>query len=677
MSDYYCSYSMTKKQRKDCVFRNYVSGIIFVLFVLLAVYSTRNFVLTEERYIASLQQQYNNGENDIKASKAMEELHSDLQKKQLWLYFSVIIMGATGLGLILLNADKIRRIKIIDKKRNEAMKLLENRVIAIEASREGISIIDSDYVLTYMNSALFDMYGIPQEAEDQFIGQEWMKIFPEEQQNIIFDEAIPEIEENGFWQGEFSFKIDGSNNSDDDEVYLDLAITRLPDGGFIGTTRDVTERYKNLREKKALEEQFYQAQKMEAVGRLAGGVAHDFNNILSAMVGYAEFLEEDLPEGSDQQKYAKNILAAGEEAKVLVDQMLAFSRRKDSASEMLDLIVCVQESLSIFGAGIPKTIEVISDYKVTQAFIEGNGSQIKQVLMNLCVNARDAMEGDDGEIRVEAFAAEIKDFPVALAVKDDLPDIKEQPFTWIEDISADKTRLVLGHVSKNHDYICLKISDSGCGMSRVIMEHIFEPFFTTKPVDKGTGLGMAMVHGVIVGHRGAMVIESTLGVGTSFYIYLPLAKGHALPSGSANSLKSEGEGKEFDASRYNILLVDDQKLVRDMTRGMLERLGYNVTTCESGLEALDLIRENQDKFDLVITDHNMPRMSGVELATQIHIDFPELPFILMTGYSQQQLQEMVDDFSSIRATLKKPVAKEIVDQTVRSVLSGAKEKIDA
>ncbi len=202
-------------------------------------------------------------------------------------------------------------------------------------------------------------------------------------------------------------------------------------------------------------------------------------------------------------------------------------------------------------------------------------------------------------------------------------------------------------------------------MSRVIMEHIFEPFFTTKPVDKGTGLGLATVHGVIVSHKGAMVIESKLGSGTCFDLYFPLSEDVAIIGVKPNENDfKQGEMPE----RKNILLVEDQENVRDMVITMLERMGYDVSFAVSGLDGLDIVREAPDKFDLVITDHNMPKMTGLEMVQQIHIDLPELPFILLSGYSEDKLQDIINDHPAIKMVVRKPVSGDILGKKIQAVI---------
>lgn len=581
------------------------------------------------------------------------------------LYVCLLGIIASGVSVLKMKLSARKSHHTLLSAHEAAHGLLENRLMAIESSQEGVAIINPLSELTYMNQALFEIYGIPQEAEDQFLGENWLRLFPAAHTKFMADKAMIALERDGFWAGQIELNFEGGSRQ-----ILDIALSRLPDGGMICTTRDMTERHKNEKEMKKLEEQFFQAQKMEAIGRLAGGIAHDFNNILAAIGGYAEFLEEDLKEGSQQQTFAKNILAAGREAKALVDQMLAFSRRKESAMEPVDMVISLQETVSILKASVPKTIEVVTDYKVPQAVISANSTQVMQVFMNLCVNARDAMENDKGEIRLEVNVRNADNFPQQEAVIKELPSPKEQPPTWIDDLDASTTRLVLGQIAKDRPYVVLRLSDTGCGMSRLVMEHIFEPFFTTKPVNKGTGLGMATVHGVVTGHQGAMVIESTIGKGTVFELYFPSVDAE-LP---VTQKKVERKKGNIQPTETRILLVEDQDSVRDMMFNMLVRMGYQVESCSSGLEALDILREHPDEFDLVITDENMPRMSGTELVYQVHFDFPDIPFIMLTGYTRQQLEAMAKEHPAIKAIVRKPVSREILEEQIKAVLKNMQGK---
>lgn len=585
----------------------------------------------------------------------------EIRSRQFALYWAVIAMGLSGFVLIVLNSDKLRQLQKNNEEKKETLALLENRLAAMEAAHDGILIVDREGRLSYMNRALQALHGIDSAQASRYIGKNWKEIYSPSDLYEIEENILPDLDQQWYWRGDFLLTArDGTTTC------TELSLSRLPDGGMIGTMQDVSERHRAENEKKDLEEQFYQAQKMEAIGRLAGGIAHDFNNILAAMMGYAEFLVDDLEDGGNSQRFAKNIMKAGAQARELVDQILAFSRRSDTAKDGIDLVEPVQETVAMLQASLPKTIEVNTHIGVPEAPIWGNATQIKQLIMNLCVNARDAMDDDHGalEIGIEKIAPE--DFYLKDAVKDALPDPKAAPAVRLEDGEAGQTRLILGHLCRDHDYICLRVRDTGCGMSRVIMERIFEPFFTTKPVEKGTGLGLATVHGVVVGHQGAMLIDSRLGQGTSFELYFPMdtafSRSKEAEQGEVRGAKKQGR------QDVCILLVEDQDDVRDMTMVMLERMGYEASACDSGLEALDVLRENPDVFDLVITDHNMPKMTGMELIHQAHTDFPDLPFVLLSGYSEEKIQALIDGHPAVKAVLRKPVGSGVLQECIRGVL---------
>jgi signal transduction histidine kinase/ActR/RegA family two-component response regulator len=516
--------------------------------------------------------------------------------------------------------------------------------------------------------ALMEIHGIAQEELKSFIGHPWVNLYTDKGKQVVKDQVLPELVMHGYWRGDSPImRRDGS------VLHTEMSLTELPDGGFIGTARDVSDRIRNEEEKRTLEEQFLQAQKMEAVGRLAGGIAHDFNNILAAMSGYTEFLIEDLEEGTPQHDFAVKLLSAGRQARDLVDQMLAFSRRKESSRTEIDLISPIDETVSMLNASLPKSIDLSVDLNVPEAPVNANATQISQILMNLCVNAKDALEDDHGRLNIALdliHAGQAENFEHDILSRD-LPEPSANPVTRIQDLEPGRTRLTLGTLSTQHNYFRLSVRDSGSGMSRIIMEHIFEPFFTTKPVDKGTGLGLATVHGAILAHQGFLVIDSTLGSGTRFEIYLPANREIVLPKTTDRAKQKETTStllQETTLQNKKILLVEDQKEVSEMMISMLERLGCTAELCETGLEALDLLREKPTYFDLVLTDHNMPKMTGLELVQQTAIDFPDLPFVLLSGYSENKLKGLMKEHSSIKQILHKPISKSILEQKILAVL---------
>lgn len=543
------------------------------------------------------------------------------------------------------------------KEKEDALRMLKNQMEAIEAAGEGIGIMDPDGNLIFMNKGLMAVYGIDPDYKEDFLNTSWLNLYSDNGRFEIEESILPYLEHHTHWRG-----VSPIMRQDGKVIHAEMSLTKLPDGGMVGTARDVSEKQKFGQEKRQLEAQLHHAQKMEAIGRLAGGIAHDFNNILAAMNGYAEFLKEDLPAGSQEQKFALNILEAGNQARELVDQMLAFSRQKQSANEMLDIMQIAQKTLSMLKASMPKRIELYTKFESEKNIIEGNDTQIGQMLMNLCVNAKDAMQGQRGMLKMTTRNVNVSTIKWRKAsMRDDLVNPSETPKITIDEAGPGKAVLHLGNISRNHDYVQLSVEDTGSGMSATIMENIFEPFFTTKPVDKGTGLGLSTVLGIIAAHHGALRLESELGKGTAFHIFFPIVQA------TQNAEVAENHAAlEFTPAR--ILFVEDQDNVRAVIEQKLLRMGYDVDCCEDGVEALAVLQDSIGYYDLVLTDHNMPKMTGLELLEQVHHDAPDLPFIILSGYSEEKMQTIMAEHKGVKAILRKPASAEKLFQTIQSVL---------
>lgn len=477
---------------------------------------------------------------------------------------------------------------------------------------------------------------------------------------VVEEDMILAVKAAGIWKGD-----SGITWPDGKTIQTSWTMTRLPDGGMIGTAIDMTEQKQAETEKADLQQQFFQAQKMEAIGRLAGGIAHDFNNILAAINGYAEFLAEDLIDGTPEKVFAQNILQAGRQGRSLVDQMMAFSRRKENVIETIDLLVPVRETLSILGSSLPGSIDIQKSFSVDSAPVEGHATQISQLLMNLCVNARDAMSEDKGVLKIALARADVQAYrQYGLKYADPAEAGAKTPAALaIQDIAPGRTRMLLNTLYEGYEYVSLSVEDTGSGMSRAIMEHIFEPFFTTKPVDKGTGLGLATVHGVVLSHKAVLIVDSIIGQGTRFELLFPLA------TTQKDVAAQQTKTTEESTSEAQILLVEDQDNVREMMQAMLERMGHTVADAASGLEALAVLREHPDAFDLVISDYNMPKMNGLELVHQASLDFPALPFVIVSGQNESDLEVLAESFPSIVAFLRKPVAAPTVAQTIQKIMA--------
>ena len=402
---------------------------------------------------------------------------------------------------------------------------------------------------------------------------------------------------------------------------------------ILGALRDISERKQAEGEKKKLEFRLQQAHKMEAIGTLAGGIAHDFNNILAAALGYTEMALSEVPAGSMLYDNLQEVLHAGTRAKDLVKQILAFSRQADQELAPVQVKLIVKEAVRLLRASLPSTIQIRQKIESESATL-ADPTQIHQVVMNLCTNADHAMAETGGILKIS------------------LVDVKID-----SNLEARQLDLIPG------DYLCLNISDTGHGMPEEVRARIFEPFFTTKERDKGTGMGLSVVHGIVQSHGGAITVQSRLGKGSVFEVYLPRIKGCATPV--VDDTAPLPTGKE------RILFVDDEKALVDLGRRMLERLGYTVDCRTSSIEALELFAAMPKNFDLVITDMTMPNLTGDKLAAEIMSICPGIPVILCTGFSEQITEDKAQKLG-IKKFILKPMVMNKLACTVREVLDMAR-----
>ncbi len=391
----------------------------------------------------------------------------------------------------------------------------------------------------------------------------------------------------------------------------------------------------DISEKKNLEQKLLQSQKMEAIGTLAGGIAHDFNNILSAIMGYSELAELKLSENPTVARHLAEILSASERAKELVQQILTFSRKTEQQKQPLQISQIVTEALKLLRSSIPSTINIEQNIS-SNSFTLADPTQIQQIVMNLCTNAYHAMRETGGTLTVSLTETELISEKTCLA-KQMLPG----------------------------SYSNLVISDTGIGMSNEIKAKIFDPYFTTKGVGEGTGLGLAVVHGVVESHAGRIEVESKPGKGTTFHIFLPVYKGKAdISHPQKLDIPLQGNGE-------TIMLVDDEYAILDITREFLETHNYKVECFTDGVQALKSFNLDQTHFDLILTDMTMPLMTGIQLAQKVLDVKPELPIILNTGHNELINREKSLSIG-IKEHLEKPIHTDSLLRTVRKVLDNAK-----
>ena len=528
--------------------------------------------------------------------------------------------GTSG-GRIAAGVDvtSVRRAEEESRRAADRIRLQADMLAAVG---EAVIATDLDGRITYWNHAADALYGW---SREEALGKPVLEMIPTEEGDDAMAEVFATLREGGTWTGELDLRRrDGSalRARVTDAPLLDEAGTLV---GIIGVSSDITGQ-------RQLEEQLRQAQKMEAVGRLAGGIAHDFNNLLTAVEGYASILLDDLPADSPFREDVGQILEAGERAGDLTRQLLAFSRRQVLEERNVDMSSVAVELEKLLRRLVPERIRfrVAATDEFTVVFADRG--QLHQVVMNLVVNAVDAIDGD-GDITIAVEPVELEDC-----------DTRELP--W--------------EVAPG-PYVRLSVQDTGSGMSPEVLEHLFEPFFTTKGEGHGTGLGLATAYGIIKQSGGHVLVESEPGSGTTFQVFLPRVAGEADQVRKRPTMASPVEGGV-------VLLVEDDEAVRNITRKGLVRAGYTVVEAANGREALTLA---QGGIDLVISDVVMPDMGGVELQKRLTDQYPNLKVILTSGYSEAEVKGEIRQLGA--AFLPKPFTHHALIRCVTEVLGGASQ----
>ncbi|MGC8492736.1 MAG: PAS domain S-box protein [Syntrophobacteraceae bacterium] len=510
------------------------------------------------------------------------------------------------------------------KKADEEHALL---VRAIEQVDEAIIITDPNWKIQFANPAFERLTGY---SREEAVGMHTRDLKSDKHDKGFYRKVRDTLLRGDTWTGRITNRK--KNGATYDAVGTASAI-RDSSGAisnYISIHRDITRELQ-------LENQLRQSQKMEALGTLAGGIAHDFNNILGIIMGYTQLAMND--SGSPPPAFTtrlEKVLQATYRAKELVQQILAFSRRTEQQKIPLQPGTIVKEAMLILRPSLPSTIEIKTEV-ASNAAILADPTQMHQVLMNLCTNAAHAMEEKGGVLEV-ALA------DIQLTAEHSLSHKGLQPGRYVQ----------------------LTVRDSGQGIDPSIMESIFDPFFTTKEPGKGTGLGLSVVHGVVKSHGGAIRVESEPGKGSTFSVLFPVMQNDCVPVQEAESI-APACGLE------RVLVVDDEPVLAEMVQQMLTELGYAAVSKTSALQALDAIRNQpaQKPFDLVITDMTMPRVTGVELARELSSLHPEIPIILMTGYSEKIDAEKAVKMG-ISSFLQKPVSLNKMAKTIREVLDQRK-----
>ncbi len=486
-------------------------------------------------------------------------------------------------GMIGLSRDLTRRMEMEQEMRRLA--------VAVEQSTESIMITDTEGVIQYVNSAFETSSGY---THEEAVGRRPDFLKSGKQSQEFFEELWTTISAGNTWSGEFVNKAkDGSLFIEETVIYPIRG-----DGdrmiNYVAIGRDITQ-------EKEIEKHLRQQQKMNAIGVLAGGVSHDFNNILTAILGYVALCMNAVDEDTKVYGYLKEIVKAGDRATKLVRQILTFSRQEEQEFQSLELQPILEDSLSMCLTTMKKNIQVEQEIDPSCGPILGDPTQLQQVMINLCTNASHALSKEQGgTLRVELKQIEV-------GRSDD------------EDTVVDL---------EPGSYACMKVSDTGCGMPPDVVEHIFEPYFTTKKKGEGTGFGLSIVHGIVRKHRGLISVESEEGIGTAFTAYFPILQEHTHTREAEETLGAvDGDGR--------ILFVDDDAAILSMGREMLESFGYSVVTATNGRMALETFKKNPDAFDMLVTDYSMPEMNGHEFIRQALQVRADVPAVLCSGYMEK------------------------------------------
>jgi len=498
---------------------------------------------------------------------------------------------------------------------------------AIENSSETVVVTDSQGCIRYVNPAFEKITGY---SKAEALGQNPRILKSGKQDLDFYKDLWQQISSGGTWRGRFT------NKRKNGTLYIEDAVIS-PVIGKDGTIRNFVAIKRDITNQLDIEKQFHAAQKMESIGRLAGGVAHDFNNMLAVILGFAELAMSKTNANDPVRKDIEQITKAGKHSAELTRQLLAFARRETAKPRILDICESIRDSAKMLNRMLGEDIEVILSLQREEIRVKMDPSQLDQILMNLCINARDAISGK-GTISISTSKR-----------------------SFCEEHCRQHPQFIPGN------FAVISVADNGCGMDENVMNNIFEPFFTTKPSGKGTGLGLSTIYGIVKQNGGFITVSSTPGQGSIFDIHIPLANEKAEVPAEEKKLIQAAETIQWQNT--TILVADDEPSVLTICRSMLENLGYNMIEADNPLKALDLAAR-KERIDLLLTDVVMPDMSGKELADKILQIHPECKVLYMSGYTADIISKKGIVGNNV-GIVRKPFTKAELVEEVKHALAGA------
>jgi PAS domain S-box-containing protein len=517
-------------------------------------------------------------------------------------------------------ANELLKQEIEERRRAEEGRTL--LATAIEHAAESIIITDPDGTIQYVNPAFELTTGY---AREEALGNSPRILKSGKHDAAFYRSMWNRLGGGDVWSGRLTNrKKDGSFYEVDETIspVFDASGTII---NYVAVKRDVTREIK-------LEKQLHHAQKMEAIGTLAGGIAHDFNNILGVIIGYTELATRHVTHNPKLEHSLEGVLKASKRARELVSQILTLARQSEQQLQPLRLGPVVKEALRFLRASLPTTIEIRENIRTSSDMVLSNPTQIHQILLNLCTNAAHSMREKGGILEVSLTEAEFN--PEDMLVT---PDLQPGP------------------------HLRLSVSDTGHGIDPSILERIFDPYFTTKAPGEGTGMGLAVVQGIIRNQGGHIAIRSEVDKGSTFHVFL--RKIADRDRQEEDAVEPSPRGSE------HILFIDDEAILANLGKDLLEALGYHVVAITNSNEALKLFLTDPRRFDLIITDHTMPEMTGMALAQKMLQVRPDVPIILCTGYSEQVTRDQTREIG-IREFLMKPLIMRDLAKTIRMLLDG-------